>query len=450
MLSRIFLKKAKKIHFVGIGGISMSALAKLLLRQGKEVTGSDIKASAITNELKTLGIRINIKHKAKAVDGADIVVYTGAINEKNVELQRARLLGIKMIERSTLLSIVSQEYKNVIAIAGAHGKTTTTAMLAKVMIDSGLDPTVHLGGEVDFLGGNLKIGGEEYFITEACEYNRSFLTLRPDYSIILNVEPEHLDTYGTFENVKKAFKNFAKNTSKKVIYNKNYILDITKDFATFDLYLPCDYYVKNLKNNNGCYSFDVFKHDKYIHSFSLNVPGLHNVYNALAVISIADTLTLDMKAVSRSLQSFTGVKRRYEMLGVYNNATIIADYAHHPTEISCLLDAIRGFYDGELTIVFQPHTFSRTKAFFDDFINVLSRENIDNLILLPTYSAREKPEQGKSALDIYKAMPTKKKAKYAVNFGTLLQEVNKISSSKSMIVFVGAGNVYDFACRLLK
>ena len=450
MINEIILKKSQKIHFIGIGGISMSALAKLLFSFGKEVSGSDIKRSKVTDELKALGVKINIKHKAKAVEGADLVVYSGAIHEDNVEYKHALDLGISTLERSELLGIIASAYKNVIAIAGAHGKTTTTAMLAKVMIDAGLDPTVHLGGEADFLGGNFHIGSKDFFITEACEYRRSFLKLKPNYSIILNVEPEHLDTYHTFANVKKAFKKFALKTTDLVIYNKNYIMDTTKDFITFDIDKPSNVYVKNLRCIKGRYRFDVYVKDTFLHGFQLGIIGRHNVLNALAVITLCYKLNINMDIVASSLRTFTGVKRRFEKLGNYNNAEIIIDYAHHPTEINSLIDAVRGYYNGELIVVFQPHTYSRTALAFDDFISTFSRKEIDKLILFPTYSARESPRQGKSAMDLYKVLRNKlQNVKYCTQ-QNIYNCIKSCASSKTMILFVGAGDIDTFARQLFK
>lgn len=448
MLKDNLLKTANKIHFIGIGGISMSALAKLLLSQGKIVSGSDLKRSKITDTLKSLGVKVNIKHKAKAVDDSDLVVFTGAVDSANIEYQRAIELGIPIIERSQLLGFIASTYNTVIAIAGAHGKTTTTALLSKVLIDAGMNPTVHLGGEVDFLDGNVRVGGSNYFITEACEYRRSFLQLKPNYSIILNVEPEHLDTYGNYENVKKAFKEFVSNTEKLVVYNKNYIMDTQKEFVTFDIEKPSDIYVKNLRCKEGKYTFDAYYKDVFLHSFELGCIGVYNVLNALAVIAISHKLNINMSSVAKSIKEFNGVRRRFEKLGLYNNAEIILDYAHHPTEISCLIDAVRGYYDGELVVVFQPHTYSRTASSFDDFIKVLSRKDIDRVVLLPTYPAREQPKQGKTSMDIYKELRKESKSVKYLLTHNVTQFVYKLSLSKTMILFVGAGDIEILARHL--
>lgn len=449
MISDILLKKVKKIHFIGIGGISMSGLAKILLQSGKIISGSDIKKSHITDDLVRKGVRVNIKHRAKAVDGVDLVVYTGAIGEDNVEYKRAVALGIPVLERSKLLGLIATRYTTVIAIAGAHGKTTTTAMLAKVLIDAGYNPTVHLGGEVAFLDGNVRVGGKRYFVTEACEYRRSFLEIKPTHSLILNVEAEHLDTYKTFANVKKAFRQFAMNTTDLVVYNKNYILDTKKPFLSFDLDKPSDFFVKNLRMKNGCYMFDVYKKETFYKSFELSVIGKHNVLNALAVITICDALGVDKNLVCNSLKTFTGVNRRFEKLGKFNNADVIIDYAHHPTEIRKLIEAVRGYYTGELVVIFQPHTFSRTAMAFDEFVEVLGQNTIDRLILLPTYSARETPKDGKSSLDLFKALKPLCNVEYHTK-ANIHHTLNNLSMCNTLLLFVGAGDIETLARNLVK
>ncbi len=448
MINDILFKKAKRIHFIGIGGISMSGLAKILLQSGKIISGSDIKKTYITDELVRRGVQINIKHRAKAVDGADLVVYTGAISEKNVEYKRAIALGIPVLERSKLLGLISSKYTTIIAIAGTHGKTTTTAMLAKVLIDAGYNPTVHLGGEISFLDGNVRMGGKKYFVTEACEYRRSFLEIKPTYSLILNVEAEHLDTYKTFTNVKKAFKQFVMNTRELVVYNKNYILDTGRPFLSFDLDKPSDFFVKNLRIKNGCYLFDVYKKEIFFKSFELGVVGKHNVLNALAVITICDALGVDKNIICNSLKSFTGVRRRFEKLGKFNNAEVVIDYAHHPTEIMKLIEAVRGYYDGELVVIFQPHTYSRTAMAFDEFVNVLGQNAIDKLILLPTYSARETQKEGKTSLDLFKALRLRCDVEYHTK-ASIYHTLNHLSMCNTLLLFVGAGNIEDIARKLI-
>lgn len=429
----------------------MSALAVFLYKRKIKVSGSDIKRSKITDKLKKQGINICIGHKAKNVKDVDLVVYTGATSSDNIELRIAKQKEIQCMERGEFLGLLAREYKEVIAISGAHGKTTTTAMLAKIFIEAKLNPTVHIGGEVDFLGGNYRCGGNKFFITEACEYRKSFLEIKPSVSIILNIEPDHMECYGNFENLKKAFATFGNSASKLRVYNNKCIVSSNQTFVSFGIGGRATYTTKNCKiNKDGTYRFDCYKNGKFIHSFTLGSVGLHNVSNALASIAVANYYNIDMDIVYKALADFTGVKRRFERLKNFDNAEVVLDYAHHPSEIKSTIKAYRQFYDGELVVIFQPHTYSRTALLFDDFLSAFEMQEIDKLILLPTYSARENRSEGKNAYDLYNQLRQLRKGVKYFRFGKALnKELKKLASSKTAFLVLGAGDIEEYFRRLI-
>lgn len=445
------INSLKKVHFIGIGGISMSALAIVLHKRKIKVSGSDEKEGKITNKLKKIGITIYNKHKAKNIKDVDLVVYTGAISSENIELKTAKQKQIQCMERGEFLGLIASEYDEVIAISGAHGKTTTTAMISKIFIEAGLNPTVHVGGEVDFLGGNYRLGGKKFFITEACEYRKSFLEIKPSVSVILNIEMEHMECYGSFDNLKRAFVTFGDSASKLRVYNNKCILSSRQTFVSFGTDGRATYTTKNCRlSKNGTYSFDCYKNGKFIHTFRLGCVGIHNVSNALASIAVASFYNIDMDIVYKALSDFKGVKRRFERLPNFDNAEVVLDYAHHPSEIKSTIKAYREFYDGELVVIFQPHTYSRTALLFDDFLSALELKEVDRIILLPTYSAREDEKDGKNAYDLYKGLKTIRKGVKYFKFGSALnKELKKLASSKTAFLVLGAGDIDEYFRKLV-
>lgn len=457
MIKDYLIKNAKNIHFIGIGGISMSGLATLMLKMKVKVSGSDLTETHITQRLRKLGARVFIGHSEDNIKIQDLVVYSGAIKSDNEELVKARALGLPCVERSEFLGYVSKLFNNAIAVGGSHGKTTTSSMLAKCLIDAGKNPCVHLGGEVDFLGGSVRAClGKGLFVSEACEYRKSFLYLKRDYAILLNMEADHLDYYKSMQNLVKAFLKFASGVKVLVTsYELNEIHHFKSDkVVTVSLYnCKADFTVKNITQLNcGGYCFEVYKKGEFYYNFTINVIGEFNVYNAVCVIALCDALKIEKSVIHKALLSFKGARRRFEHLGMLNNAQVIIDYAHHPTEIAKVVAGFRSYFKGELIVLFQPHTYSRTKDLLKEFVEVFSSKQIDKLIILPTYPAREKPEQGLSGKQLQEAIENEggvkchymglKKAKAFL--------IKKSFADNVSFLILGAGDVEDFARGLIK
>ncbi|MCY6485698.1 UDP-N-acetylmuramate--L-alanine ligase [Clostridium aestuarii] len=386
----------KKIHFIGIGGISMSALAEILLYRGYKVSGSDKSESSITERLSKKGAEIYIGHNPSNINEVDLIVYTAAISKDNPELTKAQELNIPTLDRAEFLGSIMKDHKYNVAISGTHGKTTTTSMFSHIALSSNLDPTILVGGNLDIINGNVHVGNSEYFITEACEYKASFLKFFPYIGIILNVEADHLDFYKDINDIESTFLKFANliPSNGYLIANgdDNRALNISKkvncNVITFGL-KNGDIKAKNIIfNANGCPSFDVYNNEKKLFSISLNVPGEHNILNSLASISAALALNIGNDSIIKGLSSFFGTHRRFEIKGKTHGITVIDDYAHHPTEIKATLNAVKNFPHNRIFCVFQPHTYSRTISLFDDFSN--SFFNTDILVLADIYAAREK------------------------------------------------------------
>ena len=435
------LQNIKKVHFVGVGGVSMSSLASLLKHKGFLVSGSDSKDSTTLAKLTKEGITTYVGHSKENIKGADLVVYTAAISKDNVELIEARAQGIVCIERARLLADICNSYKNIIAIAGMHGKTTTTAMLAQVFIDCGKNPTVHIGADFDKIGGNIHIGKEEFFITEACEYKDSFLSLSPSVAVVTNIDKEHLDYFKNIDNIKRSFNKFCKQ-SKQVVVNAEYAKLIDCENITFGK--DADYYASNISCNKGKFSFDVCYQKVYLCHLDLNVPGKHNIYNALATIAVACEYNLPIDKVAKSLSNFAGVSRRFEYMCVFNGAPVIRDYAHHPTEIKCVIDTAIACYNRPIMVVFQPHTYSRTKTLFKDFLTCFS--NAESVVLIDTYSAREKYSKEGSCEALAQGLGQVKGKARVFGCFTKTQAVDFLKGCNvdgKVILFLGAGDIVE-------
>ena len=437
------LQKAKKIHFVGIGGVSMSSLAKLLKAKGYTISGSDAKDSNVTCELVSMDIDVYIGHSALNIKDVDIVVYSAAISFDNPELVLARNNNIICIDRAKLLGEIACQYSDVIAVAGMHGKTTTTAMLGQVFIDCGKNPTIHIGGDFDKIGGNLYIGGEQIFITEACEYKDSFLSLKPTTAVVTNIENEHLDYFKNFNNIARSFNRFCSN-SANVFVQTDYKKHINSSVTTFgDV---GDYCVQNKTNNKGKFSFDVYHKNKKLVHINLGVYGEHNVYNAIAAVVVADKYNLPMDKVAKSINNFVGVRRRFESVNLPSGCVIVKDYAHHPTEIKCAIDTAKLVYNKQIVVIFQPHTFSRTKTLFEDFIKCFS--GVDNLVIIDTYSARENFDQKGSSGALIKALKDRKlcgRVFGSFNKTAAISFLKSFDCGDKVLLFLGAGDVVDIA-----
>lgn len=440
--------KETKVHFIGIGGISMSGLAEILLQKGYRVSGSDMKASEITLKLQSMGAEIYIGHKAENVVNSDLVVYTAAIAQDNEELLNARKLNIPLMTRAEFLGKIMNGHKYNVAVSGTHGKTTTTSMLSHIAVHADLDPTILVGGELDLINGNVRTGSSEYFITEACEYKKSFLSFFPYIGIILNIDADHLDFYKDLDEIEDAFYNFAKlipddgylianNEDERI---QNIIKKVNCSIITFGL-TSGDFTAASIVFDSlGNAAFDVVHNNNVIGKVHLNVPGKHNILNALASLSCAYILKIPMDSALKGLETFGGTHRRFEIKGVKNGITVIDDYAHHPTEIKATLNAALNFPHNRIFCVFQPHTYSRTLALLNDFSK--SFFNADTLLLADIYAAREKDTgiiSSKVLGDKIRELGVK--CTNFNDFNSIVQYLNKEVSSGDIILTIGAGDI---------
>lgn len=456
---KIDFQKPIHIHFIGIGGISMSGLAEILLEEGFTVSGSDAKESPLTKKLEQLGATVFYGQKASnIIDGIDCVVYTAAIQRENAELIEAVAKKIPMLTRAELLGQLMKNYSTPIAVSGTHGKTTTTSMLSHVLLAGDMDPTISVGGILQAIGGNIRVGHSETFITEACEYTNSFLNFFPKIGIILNIEEDHLDFFKDLEDIRHSFHQFAGllPSDGTLIINSD-----IKDYKEIYEGLNChvvtcgsstdsDYSFANISfDEKGLASFDLIKSGEYAERIALSVPGNHNVSNALTSIAAAELLGIPMDTIKKGLLAFTGTDRRFEYKGMMNGTTIIDDYAHHPTEIIATLKAAKNYPHNELWCVFQPHTYTRTKAFFHEFAEALS--HTDHLVLADIYAARETDTLGISSKDL--AQETAKLGTDAHYFGSFEEIENFLQENCSpgdLLITMGAGDVVNIGEDLLK
>jgi UDP-N-acetylmuramate--alanine ligase len=392
----IIRDKNKKIHFIGIGGISMSGLADILVKNGFSVSGSDMKSSPIIEKLTAEGVEFHLGHSESNVKNADLIVYTAAISPDNPELQMGRELNIPLMDRAEFLGHLMRGHKYNIAVSGTHGKTTTTSMISHIIMEAALDPTILVGGELDLINGNVRTGNSEYFITEACEYKASFLKFYPYIGIILNVDADHLDYFKDIDHIKDTFQQFV-----DIIPEEGYAVGYADDSRVKEILMnatcnSCSYGLQEGDiraegidfNDKGCASFDVVREGIKLFRISLSVPGKHNILNALASIATALILNIPEEAIVRGLAGFKGTHKRFEVKGSKNGITVVDDYAHHPTEIKATLSTAKSYPHQRIVCVFQPHTYTRTLSLFDDFVN--SFFDADELILADIYAAREK------------------------------------------------------------
>ena len=382
-----------KAYFIGIGGISMSGLAKILLSMGCGVSGSDLgKNNPEIEKLKSIGIRVNPEHSAKNIDqDIDFVVYTAAVDNSNPELSRAKDLNIPVYERAELLGMLSRGYSKVIAVSGTHGKTTTTAMLGEIFIHAGYNPTVHIGGVSAGLKSNTVIGGKEYLILEACEYCNSFRHIPSDTAVITNIEADHLDYYRDIEDIMSAFNYFA-GQSQHIVIGKT--VDISHKNR---LVVGTDWEAREVEYLDCGYKYNVYYRGEFWAALRLNILGEYNITNSLFAIAVAVKYGIEKTAIIEAISRFRGVERRMEVVGKINDKSIIIDYAHHPTELRASMYSFGSCFEDYL-VIFQPHTFSRTVSLMDDFVEALKGQK--NLIIYKTYPAREEEIIGGRAEDL--------------------------------------------------
>ncbi len=450
----------RHIHLIGVGGISMSAIARLLISHGYRVSGSDMRDSKILDNLRDHGAEIFIGHSSNNIQNPDLVVYTAAVRQDNCERVRAKQLNITEIDRAEMLGLIMKNYSKSIAVAGSHGKTTTTSLVSLILEHADLDPTIFVGGELNEIGGNVKIGESEHFITEACEYVESFLKFFPFIGIILNIDEDHLDYFKDIDHIKHAFKQFV-----DLIPEEGFLIANKDDENVEDIIhnTRCNLITYGINNNStfsaenitftekGLPVFNVMFEDKDLGTFELNVPGRHNVYNALASIATAYILGVNPSDIKEHIKKFKGIHRRFDFLGEVKGCKIIDDYAHHPTEIKATLEAARNYPHREIWCVFQPHTFTRTKALLDDF--AMSFDDADHIIITDIYAARE-IDTGEISSEVLadeiKKHNSESNVYYMKDFDEISKYIYENMKSGDIILTMGAGDVYHIGKTIIE
>ena len=457
---QINFKKPIHIHFIGIGGISMSGLAEILLEEHFTISGSDSQKSPLTEKLTNAGAKIFYGQRASNIEeGTDLVVYTAAIHEDNPELAAAKAAGIPTLTRAELLGQIMDNYSDSVAIAGTHGKTTTTSMVSQIFLDARMDPTISVGGILDAIGGNIRVGHSDYFVTEACEYTNSYHAFHPYISIILNVDADHLDFFSGIEEIADSFKTFAEilpdNGLLVVNGDMKYYEHVTKDLhcniITFGMNDGNDYSATDIVfDEDGHPTYTLVVKGEKQDRIALHATGIHNVMNSLSVIAVADFLGIDRSYTITGLARCSSAHRRFEHKGVTENGVkIVDDYAHHPTEIAATLAAAKNTPHNELWCIFQPHTYSRTKALLDEFGQALSV--CDHVILADIYAAREKDTGMVSSKDVCdKINANGGHAIYLGDFDSITDYVKKNCKKNDLLITMGAGNVDSIGNELLK
>ncbi|MCC8142428.1 MAG: UDP-N-acetylmuramate--L-alanine ligase [Lachnospiraceae bacterium] len=447
-----------RIYFMGIGGISMSGLAEVVLKEGFTVSGSDNRSSALTDQLASHGAQIFIPQMAENItDDIDLIVYTAAIHPDNPEWQAAVEKDIPMLSRAEFLGQLMDNYSESIAVAGTHGKTTTTAMLAHILLAAEADPTISIGGMLEAIGGNIRVGGSGLFITEACEYTNSFLHFHPKYNIILNIEEDHLDFFEDLDEIRRSFRRFAGNTLPGGVLFVSSVIDHPEEITagsdvrvvSFGINGDEDYSATQIAcDSHACPSFIWTKNGEKCGYVSLQVPGRHNVKNALAAIACTAEAGYSDEQIINGLQSFTGAARRFEFKGMYGDTTVIDDYAHHPTEIRATLQTALDCPHERVVSVFQPHTYSRTKLLWDEFVDALSLSDV--VILTDVYAARETDTLGVRCEDLAEALrELGTEAYYFPTFKEVESFLSKNFLKHDMLITLGAGDVYQIGEALL-
>lgn len=446
------------IHFIGIGGISMSGLAEVLLQAGFSVSGSDTRRSALTDLLEQKGVCFYPGQSAANITpDIDVIVYTAAVHPDNPELAAAVAAGLPLLTRAELLGQMMKNYKTPIAISGTHGKTTTTSMISEILLAAGTDPTLSIGGILKSIHGNIRVGHSEYFVTEACEYTNSFLSLSPKIGIILNVEEDHLDFFRDLQEIRASFHKFASLVPSDglLIINgdidgcQELIQDLNCRVITFGQSEGCDYFLSNICYDElGHVSFSYTAYSEAPKNIILNVPGEHNAYNAIAAIALAEELCIPFETTANALQSFCGTDRRFEYKGSLGGVTIIDDYAHHPTEIEATLKAAAHYPHNRLWCVFQPHTYTRTKAFLPQFAQALS--HADYVVLADIYAARETDTLGISSRDLQaEIQKLGKECYYFPSFDAIENFLLEKCINGDLLITMGAGDVLKIGETLL-
>lgn len=446
------LEGKKHIHFIGIGGSGMFPLAQILHAEGYYLTGSDNNETDTLALVRKLGIPVYMGQAAANIEGADLVVHTAAIMQDNPELIAARQSGVPVLERSELLGIVTHRYSNTVCVSGTHGKTTTTSMLVQILLETDIDPTAVIGGKLPAIGGNGRVGASDVMVCEACEFVDTFLKLYPDISLILNIDADHLDYFGTLENIIKSFRKFSEMTTKMLLVNGDdantmkAVDGLDKKLVTFGYADTNDYYVMNITHGEGIQTaYDLMKGGDCLGRITIHVPGDHNVINSLAACAAAAELGVDVGAMQAGLEKFRGAGRRFEILGKVGGVTIADDYAHHPAELKVTLEAAKKMSFRKVWAVFQPFTYSRTAMLLDDFAKTLSIA--DCVVLSEIMGSREV-----NTYDIY-AKDLADKIEGCVWFETFEEIADYVlqnAQDGDLVITLGCGDVYKAAKLMLK
>ena len=441
-----YMSPGRKGYLIGIGGVSMSSLAEVLLGMGLNVCGSDSNRSGNVRSLEAKGIHIEIGHRPENIpEDADFVVRTAAVRDENPEIRRARELNIPVFERTEAWGAISQDYGNAVCISGTHGKTTTTSMVTHILMAADKDPTVMIGGTLPLLNAGHRVGHGNVIVMEACEYYNSFLSFHPTVAVILNIEADHLDFFKDLNDVEKSFRAFASRVPSEGFVVANYddlntmqtLKDLKRKLITFGLDPHADVHAEHVEYLGANSHFDIYYKGKRFTDVTLHVPGQHNVKNALAATAAAICLGIRPNAVKYGLAGFNGAGRRFEFKGKFNGADVYDDYAHHPGELKCLLDTVETLNYKRTVLVFQPHTYSRTAALFQDFVKQLKRPDV--LLLAEIFAAREQNTIGISSAALADEIEG---ASFYPTFDELEKALREIAEPGDIILTVGAGDVY--------
>lgn len=441
----------KNIHFVGIGGSGMYPIVQILASRGYNISGSDVLEGDIINYERSMGIKINIPHDPKAVEGADLVVYSAAIFKDNQEIAHAKELGIPCVERSVMLGEVNRFFKESICVSGTHGKTTTTSMITQVLVKAGKDPACVIGGKLPLINGYGRDGKGDNIVIEACEFSNTFLELAPYIAVVLNIDNDHLDFFKTFENLQNAFKKFAGLATGAIIINaddKNttsVIKDMQVPITTFGID-GGDYRRVNVrKDHPAFYSFDVEHEGKILCTINLSVPGIHNIYNAMAAFTACTLAGLAPEEIKNGIETFGGAGRRFEIYGVVNGITIADDYAHHPSEIAATLRAAKDMGFKRVWAVHQPFTYSRTKMLLNDFADALSIA--DKVVMTEIMGSREVNTYNIYTKDLARLIPG---SVWFKDFDGVINYCKENAQPGDLIITLGCGDIYKASKRMVK
>lgn len=435
-------------HLVGVGGVSMFPLAEMLLGRGLTVSGSDQKESDHVARLRSQGVTVYLGHFPENVAGADLVIRTAAVHDDNPEIAAARAAGIPVYERAQALGALMSDYKHALCVSGTHGKTTTTSMCTHITMAAGLDPTIMIGGNLPLLGSGYRIGKRDTIVLESCEYCNSFLSFRPTVAVILNVEEDHMDFFHSLEEIQHSFRTFAQLVPEDgcVVYNADdantveALRDLDRPVITFGLDRPAQVTAQNLIFRQGLARFDIVDGEKFVCHARLAVPGRHNVLNALAAAAAARFMGIDGETIAAGLARYQGAERRFEYRGTCNGARVYDDYAHHPGELHTLFSTAKSLGYQRVICAFQPHTYTRTIACFDGFVEELSRP--DQTVLMEIFPAREQNTTGISSRDLAAKIPG---ARYCATLEETAQTLRELARPGDLILTVGAGDLNQVA-----